>query len=380
MPESALKSIRDEFPILDTATYLNSCSLGALSHRSERRLREFLDLWHQMGASAWYEHWIARLAELRTAAGEFVGGAPGTVALLPSTSAALSMVAESVDYKKRNRVVVTDLDFPTLVYQWRVKPEVEVIMLRSEDGIGIDPDQFAAVVDERTAFVATSHVYYATGHVQDVAAVADIARSAGAFSVIDAYQAPGQIPVDVTALGADFYTWGPLKWLCGGPGLSYLHVRESLIQSLEPRITSWWANRDQFGFDLERFAYRDDALRFELGTPPLPSVHLALGGQDIVSEVGIERIVDRNRELSERVRRLAASAGFELRQSTDPHRRSAIVMIRHPDPSGAVKQLATNRIIVDYRGDYVRVSPHFYNTEEDVDRCIEALARFAAAN
>lgn len=374
-----MKSIRDEFPILDTATYLNSCSLGALSHRSERRLREFLDLWHQMGASAWYEHWVARLAELRTAAGEFVGGAPGTVALLPSTSAALSMVAESVDYKKRNRVVVTDLDFPTLVYQWRVKPEVEVIMLRSEDGIGIDPDQFAAVVDERTAFVATSHVYYATGHVQDVAAVADIARSAGAFSVIDAYQAPGQIPVDVTALGADFYTWGPLKWLCGGPGLSYLHVRESLIQSLEPRITSWWANRDQFGFDLERFAYRDDALRFELGTPPLPSVHLALGGQDIVSEVGIERIVDRNRELSERVRRLAASAGFELRQSTDPHRRSAIVMIRHPDPSGAVKQLATNRIIVDYRGDYVRVSPHFYNTEEDVDRCIEALARFAAA-
>jgi len=369
-----LDSIRSEFPILENATYLNSCSLGALSRRSEGRLREFLDLWHRMGASAWYEHWVARLAELRAAAGGFVGAEPGSVALLPSTSAALSMVAESVDYSKRNRVIVTDLDFPTLVYQWRVKPEVEVVLVRSEDGISIDPAQISEVVDERTAFVATSHVYYSTGHVQDVSAVTQIARDAGAYSVIDAYQAPGQIPVDVEATGADFYTWGPLKWLCGGPGLSYLYVRPELIDALEPRITSWWANRDQFAFDLEHFEYRDDALRFELGTPPLPSVHLALGGQSILAEVGIERIAARNRELADRVVSLAEAAGFDLRQSADLLRRSAIVMIRHADAAGAVRALAAQDIIVDYRGDYVRVSPHFYNTEGEVDRCIHALS------
>jgi selenocysteine lyase/cysteine desulfurase len=284
------------------------------------------------------------------------------------------MVAESVDYSKRNRVIVTDLDFPTLVYQWRVKPEVEAVLVRSEDGISIDPAQISEVVDERTAFVATSHVYYSTGHVQDVSAVTQIARDAGAYSVIDAYQAPGQIPVDVEATGADFYTWGPLKWLCGGPGLSYLYVRPELIDALEPRITSWWANRDQFAFDLEHFEYRDDALRFELGTPPLPSVHLALGGQSILAEVGIERIAARNRELADRVVSLAEAAGFDLRQSADLLRRSAIVMIRHADAAGAVRALAAQDIIVDYRGDYVRVSPHFYNTEGEVDRCIHALS------
>jgi kynureninase len=367
--------LRGEFPILETSTYLNSCSLGPLSMRAEGRLREFLDRWHAMGASAWYEHWIGRLGELRGRMETFLGADAGTVALLPTTSTALAVIAESVDYRTRNRVVCTELDFPTLAYQWAVKPGVELVVLRSRDGVGIDPEQFREVVDERTAFLATSHVFFATGFAQDVKALADIARDAGALSVIDGYQGAGQIPVDVKASGVDVYTAGPLKWLLGGPGLSYLYARPDLLPELRPRVTSWFAHAHPFAFDLERFEYHADARRLEMGTPSLPTVHTALGGQEIIDEVGIGAIAARNRQLTEYLTAELNDAGFTLRTPRSPEHRTAIVMVRHSDPAGAVAALAEEGIIVDHRPGHVRVSPHFYNTVEELDRFVEALVR-----
>ena len=366
---------RDEFPILSRRIYMNSCSLGALSRRSEAYLSDFTTRWHYMGASAWYEHWLGRIEELRSRVAAFLGATPREMALLPSTSAALSVVAESVRANGRNRVVCTELDFPTLAYQWAVKPEIELVVLRSEDGVSIDPEQWAAVVDERTLFVATSHVFFATGHEQDIGGIARIARDAGALSLIDGYQGAGQVELDLPATGVDFYTAGPLKWLCGGPGLAYLYVRADLVERLEPRITSWFATERQFDFDLEGFAYRPDARRFELGTPAVATIHTALGGQEIVDAVGIGPIVARNRTLTRRLVERARGADLELRLPREESRTS-IVMIRHDDPAGAVRHLAEQRVIVDHRPGFVRVSPHFYNTEEEIDRCVDVLASF----
>lgn len=373
MAEIDVEALRDEFPILRTRNYLNSCSLGALSNRSEAYLRDFLDHWHQLGASAWYEHWMGRLGDLRTRVGGFLGASAHELALLPSTSAALSVITESVPANGRTRVICTELDFPTLAFQWQVKPEIEVVVLKSHDGVGIDPEQFREAVDERTLFLATSHVFFTTGFVQDVTALAAIAHDAGAFCLIDGYQGPGQIPVDLPATGVDAYTAGPLKWLLGGPGLAYLYVRADHVQRLEPRITSWFAAKDQFGFDLESFEYQDDARRFELGTPALATVHTALGGQEIIDEVGVDAIAERNRSLTDRLVEGARAQGFGLTVAP-PERRSAIVMIRHDDPPKAVKALAARGIIVDHRPGHVRVSPHFYNTELEVDAVVEALA------
>lgn len=376
-PTFDLDRVRAEFPILSRRNYLNSCSLGALSTRSEAYLREFQERWHDMGASAWYGHWLGRVEELRGRVAGFWGSTPDEVALLPSVSAALSVVTQSVPANGRNRVVCTELDFPTLAYQWAVKPEVELVVLRSPDGIRIDAEQFAEAVDERTLFLATSHVFFTTGYEQDIEALAGIAREAGAYSLIDGYQGPGQVSLDVRATGVDFYAAGPLKWLCGGPGLAYLYVRDELVRKLEPRITSWFAAERQFDFDLERFEFRSDARRFELGTPALPTVHTALGGQEIIDEIGIDAIVGRNRALTDHLIASARAAGFDLRLA-DREQRTAIVMVRHDDPPGAVRHLADDGIIVDYRPGYVRVSPHFYNTEEEVDQCVETLAAYSA--
>lgn len=369
------EAIRSEFPILERRTYLNSCSLGALSHRAVRHLEEFTDQWHSMGASAWYHHWLARVEELRGRVADFVGAGTRELALLPSTSAALSVIAESVPAGARDRVVCTELDFPTLAYQWAVKPEIELVVLRSEDGVTIDPEQFAAAVDERTLFLATSHVFFTTGFEQDIGRLARIARDAGAYCLIDGYQGAGQVELDLPATGVDFYTTGPLKWLCGGPGLAYLYVRDALVEALEPRITSWFATERQFDFDLAGFEYRSDARRFELGTPAVPTVHTALGGQEIVDEIGIRAIVAHDRALTARLVERASAAGFEV-ASPPVERRTAIVMVRHDDPPGAVRHLAEHDVIVDHRPGFVRVSPHFYNTPEEVDRCVEVLAAY----
>ncbi|MDX1493211.1 MAG: aminotransferase class V-fold PLP-dependent enzyme [Longimicrobiales bacterium] len=370
-----LDAVRDEFPILHRKTYLNSCSLGALSKRSEGYLRDFTGRWHDMGASAWYGHWLGRIEELRERVARFLGTTSRELALLPSTSTALAAVTESVPPEGRNRIVCTELDFPTLAYQWAVKPEFELVVLESPDGIRIDPDQFADAVDERTLFLATSHVYFTTGYVHDLSALAEIARDAGAYSLIDGYQGPGQVEVSLPETGVDFYTSGPLKWLLGGPGLAYLYVRDSLVQRLEPRLTSWFATERQFDFDLDGFEYRGDARRFELGTPAVATVHTALGGQEIIDEVGMETIQRRNRRLTARLIEEARLAGFTLRLA-EPDRRSSIVMIAHDDPPAAVKHLADHDVIVDYRPGFVRVSPHFYNTVEEVDRFVEVLAAY----
>lgn len=373
VPHPELERWRKEFPILQTRTYLNSCSLGPLSRRSMGYLGEYQALWNTMGASAWYELWLGRMGDLRTRVAEFWNAREAEVAFSPSVSAALSSVASAVDYTKRNRVVVAELDFPTLVYQWLAKPEVEVVVVPSDDGIGIAPERWAEYVDERTAIVATSHVFYGTGYIQELEPIAKVAHDAGALFLVDGYQSVGQIPVDPRATGADVYVGGPLKWLLGGPGLAFLWVREERIAELVPTVVSWFGAEDQFSFRHDEFAPRGDAGRFSLGTPAVPTVYTALGGMEIILEVGMQRIRERNEALTEDLVERLRGDGYELRIAEQRERRSGIVMVRVADSAATVAALAERGIIVDKRGEFVRISPHFYNTVEENARVVEAL-------
>jgi kynureninase len=369
---------RDEFPILSRRTYLNSCSLGALSHRAVERVTAFHEDWHEYGASAWYETWVGRMAELRGRVAQMIAAQPHEVALAASTSSALSVIGSAFDYTRRSRVIVAELDFPTVAYQWMVRPGVEVVRIPSDDGVSIDPARMADAIDDHTAIVAISHVFFTTGAIQQTAAIAEAARRHGAFFLIDAYQGAGQVPIDVAALGADALLTGPLKWLLGGPGLAYVYVRDEWVHALRPTITGWFAARDQFDFDIHSFDFKDDARRFELGTPALPTVHSALGGQSIIDEIGVPAIRARNSELTEHLLTALHERGFDVRGATRAADRSAIVMIRHPEPAAAVQHLAAHGIIVDSRPGFVRVSPHFYNTTDELDRFVDVLARGAA--
>src|SRR5260370_9136669 len=288
----ALARYRNEFPVFQDTVYLSTCSLGALGERTRRRVAGFLDMWQARGAAAWYDVWWAALAELRSRYGRLVGAVPEETALAPSISVALSAVAEALDYARRPKVVITALDFPTVAYQWLAKRPrgVELVVVESPDRISVPVEAIARAVDERTALVVASAVYFTTGAIQDIKRVAAVAHAHGALCLIDAYQSVGQVPVDVQDAGVDALVAGGLKWLLGGPGIVFLYVREAVARRLEPRISGWFGQREQFAFDPRALTFHDDARRFEMGTPALAAVYAQLGGLEYIEEIGVPRI------------------------------------------------------------------------------------------
>ena len=376
--DDRIDELRRQFPILSRKAYLNSNSLGALSLRSIEERRRFEELWNEMGAGAWYEIWVAKLDEVRASFGRTIGTGADTIALMSSVSAAIAVVwgavAASARATGRNRVVLTELDFPTVGHHFlsqRVNG-LEVEIVPSPDGIHVPLESIRNAVDERTALLATSHVFFTSGNTQDVAELTRIAHDAEAFIFLDAYQSNGQLEIDAPALGVDFLVGGALKWLCGGPGMAYLHVNPEI--RIDPVALSWFGVENQFLFDIRDATPRSDARRFELGTPATGVAYTAAGGLSVVLDCGIAAIERRNRRLAEDLRDRVSDLGYTLHQAADPAARSALVLFEHPDAAAAVRHLAARDVIVDHRGPLVRFSPHFYNTIEDNERAVAALA------
>ena len=371
-----LLKYREEFPILQRKTYLNSCSLGALSQRSMQGLATFQEMWNEWGAHAWYEIWMGEIAKARQKFARIIGAQLHEVAIAPSVSVALSSIATALDYRTRNKIVMADMDFPTLAYQWLVKQRlgVESQFVQSPDRVYTPPELFEAAVDDKTALVATSRVFYTSGYIQDVRAVADIAHKNGAFLLIDDYQGTGQIPINVNALDIDFLVTGTLKWLMGGPGLAFVYIREGLLPTLEPAVTGWFGHKEQFQFKTREFEFRPEATRVEMGTPAVPTIYTANGGLDIILEVSVESICERTRYLTNDLIARARERGWNVHAPQEPERRSSIVMLELERPDEIVEALIERNIIVDHRPGLVRVSPYFYNTIEENAIVIEAIA------
>ncbi|MDZ4258301.1 MAG: aminotransferase class V-fold PLP-dependent enzyme [Gemmatimonadales bacterium] len=371
-PPHPLAHWRDEFPIFRKTVYLNSCSLGALSRHSRDRAIGYLDQWEDRGAANWYDVWWAALEELRSRYGRLVSARPGEIALHASVSSILGVIASAIDTKRRPRIVTTRLDFPTVPYQWLPR-DVEVVLLESPDGVTVPVEAFERAVDERTALVATSHVYFTSGAIQDVAAIGAIARRHGAVSLIDGYQGVGQLPVNAPELGIDCYCSGGLKWLLGGTGVCFLWANAESMHHLLPTSTGWFAHRDQFAFDPTTFVPHDDARRFEMGTPPLLPVYTQLGGLDVLEAVGAEAIRSVTMALTEDLIAVARERGLVPKVAASATDRSAIVMLPSDDPKAAVARLAERGFIVDARPGHVRVSPYFYNVADDHRAFLEAF-------
>lgn len=375
-----LVEYRSEFPILQKKTYLNSCSLGALSNRSIRGLETFIEMWNEWGAHAWYEIWLGEIAKVREKFASLIGAQLHEVAIAPSVSSALSSIATALDYSKRKKIILSDMDFPTLAYQWLAKERLglQCEFVESPDRIYTPPELFEEKVDDQTALVATSRVFFTSGYIQDVRAVADIAHKHGAYVLVDDYQGTGQIPIDVVSMDIDFLVTGTLKWLMGGPGLALVYIREGLIQQLEPTITGWFGHREQFEFRTRQFEFRQEATRMEMGTPAVPTIYTANGGMEIVKEISVESICERTRYLTNDLIARAREKGWTVRAPGEPERRSSIVMLELERPGEIVQGLLERNIITDYRPGLLRVSPYFYNTIEENAIVIEAISEILA--
>jgi kynureninase len=380
-PTSTLTTTwRAEFPGLEQSTYLNTCSLGQLSQRSVVAVNRFLELWMRYGASAWYEIWLDELADARARFARLINAGAHEVAILPNIGVALSVIASSLDYRTRPDVVVTEMDFPTIPYQWmaRNRDGVQVRFLPSPDRIQVPLEAFEAGIDEQTALVATTHVFFTSGWVQDLAAISALAHRHGALALIDGYQAAGQIPVDVKAADVDVYLSGGLKWLLGGPGVVFMYVHESLIERLHPTTTGWFAAKEMFKFNPERFEIADDARRFEPGTPAVAAVYAANAGMSIIEEIGVPAIRARTLELAVDLHGRLRRAGLEPRVPADWRRHAGITALPVDDPAALVKGLKARNIIIDSRPGLARLSPYFYNTEAENQHLVDSLVALLA--
>lgn len=373
MPEVGL--FRDEFPITAKLNYLNNCSLTPMARRVRAALDEYAALWSEWGGRAWYSHWMGELEGLRDDVASVLGADADEIALQPGVSTGLVAVASAIDYSKRDTVVVSDIDFPTdgHVFLARAHQGVRVKFVHSPDGITVPLEAFADAIDERTALVCTGHVIYSTGFIQDVAAIAKLAHAKGALLLVDAYQSIGAMPFDVHAAGVDLLAGGTLKWLMGGPGIGFLYVRRELARRLRPTALGWWGVKDPFGFDVTTLELPDTARRFEYGTSSVPTAYAARAGISLLREVGVERVRAAHQRLSQRLVDGVLARGLRIRSPREAERRTSIVTVEHPDPHDAVDRLRERGIIVDARPGVVRFSPHFFNTEAEIDQAVEAM-------
>lgn len=377
-----LAGYRAEFPVLDERTYLISASLGPLSRRVDAAAREHLELWSRLGPEElWFQHGLPKLDEVRRRFAELVGADIDEVAVIPSVSVGLSAVATTLDFTARPKVVLTEMDFPTNHYVWRAQERAgaSLDVVPSADGVTVDAGEIASRIDGRTAAVNVNRVLFESSCILDLDPIVAAARDAGALTVVDDFHGTGIVPLDVHAAGIDILLTGVLKWLCGGQGLALLYCRRELVPELAPRVVGWFGTQDFFKFDRSGLRLRDDARRFEAGTPTLPQAWTAAAGLGLIQEVGVDRIRARNQELTREIIGHADGLGLEVATPRDEARRGGLVRVRVP---GGVEQadkvlhaLFEANVVVDRRADAFRISPHFFNNEADIDRCFEELAR-----
>jgi selenocysteine lyase/cysteine desulfurase len=371
---------RAEFPVVEQRTYLISASLGPLSRRSRALAEEHLDLWQRLGPEElWFDHGMPRLEECRERFARLIGADTDEIAIVPSVSSAMSSIAGCLDFGARPKVVATGLDFPTNHYVWLAHERrgARLDVVPSPDSIRVDAEDLVARIDENTAVVNVNRVLFESSWVMDLEPIVEAARAAGAPVLIDDFHGSGVVPIDVHALGIDFLVTGALKWLCGGQGLAFMYVRHDLIAGLQPTTVGWFGTKDFFDFDRSRLRLRDDARRFETGTPTLPQAWTAAGGLSIIEEVGVANIRRLNQDLTGSVIRRADELGLEVLSPREAQRRGGLVRLRVPGGKGNARKvlhhLFERDVVLDQRGDALRISPHFFNTEDDLDIAFDAL-------
>jgi kynureninase len=368
---------RSEFPILERTNYMISNSLGAMPRAVYDALKGYADTWATRGVRAWEERWWMLALEVGNELGGLMNAPRDSVSVHQNVTTCQAVVASCFDFSgKRNKVVYSDMNFPSVMYFWEAQRPygARVHMIKTDDGITVPTERLMDAIDERTLVVPISHVIFRSSYVNDARALIEKAHKVGAHVVLDTYQSLGSVPVDVQALNVDFACGGVLKWLCGGPGVAYLYVRPDLGRKLEPKLTGWFAHQDSMAFESGPIRYTVPPFRFMNGTTHIPALEACRPGLKIVREVRVERIREKSKRQTTRLIELADRHGWRVNTPRDVEKRGGTVSIDMPDSQQVSRELLARDILVDWRPKAgVRFSPHFYNTDEEVDAAIAAV-------
>ncbi|MFC3958782.1 aminotransferase class V-fold PLP-dependent enzyme [Halovivax cerinus] len=374
-----LADYRETFPAIaeEDRIHLNNCSAAPVPQRGLDARRECERIWIEAG-NPWGQ-WMSAVEESKALFAELINADPDEIAVVASATQALAQVASALSYDDSDEIVTTDLEFPTVPQFWHAQERrgANRIVVESDDGLRVSADEYARAMSDDTLLVSTAHAFSFTGGLMDPKAVADAVHDRGGYLFLDAYQSMGIVPIDVEEQDIDMLVSGNLKFLLGGPGIAFLYVDDAVANDLVPTNMGWFGTDDIFGFETDDPSFADGARRFELGTPPAPNAYTAAAGMELILEVGVDRIRERSLELTGALIDLAEDAGFEVRTPHKDAHRGGVVNVQVADPDAAADALIEDGFNVSTRGGGVRLSPHFYNTDAEMEAAIEALAEHA---
>src|SRR5881275_1271662 len=373
---------RSEFPILEKTVYLISHSLGAMPRETYDRLHEYASVWATRGVRAWAEGWWDMPVTVGNEVAHIIGADEGTVAMHQNVSICQSLILSCFlplpENSKRRKIVYSELNFPSVMYVYDAHARdhgLRIDIVESDDGITVPLERMLAAIDEETLLVPISHVLYKSAFLQDAQAIIERGHEVGARVILDVYQSAGTVPFNVKQLNVDFATGGSVKWLCGGPGAGYLYVRPDLIDQLEPKTTGWMAHEHPFAFETE-LHYAPNITRFLHGSPAIPALYAAKSGYRIINEIGVVAIREKSVRQTAALIVLAEEAGFRVTSPKDPAQRGGTITVWDDNAAAITKELIRREFIVDYRpGAGVRISPHFYTKDEELELVIAEMKK-----
>jgi kynureninase len=381
-----LLKYRSEFPILERAVYLISHSLGAMPRATYDRLHEYADIWATRGVRAWAEGWWDMPMTIGNEVARVIGADANTVVMHQNVSICQSLILSCLlppKDPKRNKIVYEELNFPSVMYVYEAHARahgLRIEQVKSDDGITIARERMLSAIDEETLLVPISHVLFKSAFLQDAKAITERAHEVGATVILDTYQSAGTVPFSVKEINVDFATGGSVKWLCGGPGAGYLYVRPDLIDQLEPKTTGWMAHEHPFAFETEMH-YAPNITRFLHGSPAIPALYAAESGYKIINEIGVTAIREKSVRQTQHLIELATEAGFHVTSPKDPSRRGGTITVWDDNAAAITRELIRREFIVDYRpGAGVRISPHFYTKDEELELVIAEMKKIAESD
>jgi len=371
--------LRKQFPLLEERNYLATHTLGPLPQEAVVDIEAYTRSLY-LGRRA-LPIWLEQYEKMFSPIEKLLNAPIGSVAITASATAAQSAIAATIQPNtKRNRIIITDLDFSSCRYMWKsqIQRGFDIIEIKSADGIQIPAVDIITQIDDRVAIVAVSLISYLSSARLDIQPIIDAAHAAGAIVVLDAYQAVGLMPIDVISLNADVVVGGTNKWLCGGIGLAFAYVRPSLAEQLDPVYPGWFAHLQPTAF-AQTFTPATGARRFQQGTPSIEPIYTSLAGLKFALDVGVEQIHQRNIKLTTYLMNCADAYDIPVNTPRSHHRRGGTVCLGIDRAETVVQELAELGIDVDTRSSLgIRVSPHPCTTEQDCQQLIEAVAKLGS--
>jgi selenocysteine lyase/cysteine desulfurase len=374
-PITEISGIRERFPVTRNLVYLNHAAVSPLPEDAVRAVNAYLEDIRDYG-SMHESRWLGVIEEVREKYARLINALPTEIAFLKSPLSGIQLVSQGLELKEGDKVVTADVEFPANIYPWMsmVPKGVEVKFVGPREG-RIDFLDVERAIDQKTKIVAVSLVEFGNGCLNRVEELAAICRRKGVFFFLDATQGVGAIPFDAMESGADFVMVGTYKWLMGPQGMGMFYCRSEVTERLKYEGLSWRSLAQEEDVSGARISPKVDARRFESEQPTFMGI-IGLGGSlSLREEIGNHIIFSRVRMLADRLVSGLAGAGYTVHTPEDSDERAGIIVFAHPelDCKDIAAKLRRDGIIVCARNGTVRASPHFYNSEGEIDTLLKLL-------